>query len=153
MHIILAKAIADVDAAYFERVGIIDSMVMAVPTIDQCVAIKGAASHPLDNETECQNTLFLTYEPTGWTGDYVDFSDALEPGCLYKYIGELAQFRNEYFAELKYEYQLGHAKLIAYFLVPGSDCEFAINDEQEGVLPYTLPELWKDGYIKRIDHG
>jgi len=153
---ILAKAIADVDAACFEQIGAIDSDVLAVPTVDQDIAIKGSASHQLDNETECQNTLFLTYEPpvpsTGYATQDV-FDDALEPGALYRYNGDLPQYSGADFVELKYEHQLGNMKLRAYFLVLSTDCEFAIIDENDEIVPYSLLELWQDGYIRRIDNG
>jgi len=157
MHIILAKAMADVDAAYFERFAVVDAEVLALPTVDQSIAIKGSASHVLDNETDCQNTFFLTYEAEPPVHDHFAFDgntcEAFEPGCLYKYCGKLPQYQKTDFVELKYEHQLGQIKLIAYFLVPVTDCEFAVNDEHEGILPYTLPELWKDGYIRRTNNG
>jgi len=140
---LLAREIADVDLSWFEKIGYIQSGVLAAVTQDQVIALKGVASHPIDHLIDCQNTAFLHLD--GSTGD------VFEPGWIYRYQGDEKAYRGQDFVELKCEVPLPPLTLLSYFLVPVVDCEFAINDEDTGITPCTFPELWKDGFVKRVN--
>jgi hypothetical protein len=154
MYMVLAKEVANVDTSCFEKIGAVQSdCVRAVPTVDQFIALKGQAAHPIDDVVDCQNTLFLHFEvpSSNFIGD-PDFDNVtMKPGALYRYRGDNEEYQGREFVELKYETSIGVLTLSAYFLVPIVDCEFAIMGSiDEAIKPCTAEELWREGHIRLI---
>ncbi|MHA2279490.1 MAG: hypothetical protein ACXAC5_01175 [Promethearchaeota archaeon] len=152
---VLGKEVADVDTFCFEKIGYVEDGILAAPDADLIIALKGQASCVVHNFVDCQNTLFLYFEaPTSNVIGNPDFDDALEPGAVYRYRGDDAGYQNRDFVELKHKEKIGAFTLVAYFLVCTDDCKFAIaGDEDNGDMPCTFADLWKEGYIMRVNNG
>ncbi len=145
MYMILARETADVDLSWFEKIGHVQKGVIASTMRDQSIALKGSASSSIDHLVECQNTVFLHFDPTKDGGAFFPF----EPGWIYRYRGEEKTYKGEDFIELKYEVMLsGPLSLLSYFLVPVVDCEFS-HESANGYIECSFSDLWKEGYIKR----
>ena len=145
MYIVLANELADVDLAEFENVGSFRSGVIAVPTIDVCLTIKGMRSSRLDNIEDCQNTLCLTFEAyrDGLEDEDILLEDPFEAGIIYRREGCD-------FVELKYEHRLGLLTLYAYFLVDVNNCLFGYHEKGKTHTGLDYVFLWNEGHVRRV---
>ena len=143
MYIVLANELADVDLAEFEKVGSFHEGVIAVPTINVCLTMKGMPSSHLDNIEDYQNTLCLTFEADERDEEDILLEDPFEAGIIYRREGRD-------FVELKYEHRLGLLTLYAFFLVDVNDCSFGYQEEGEIHTDLDYMFLWKEGLVRRV---
>lgn len=149
MYVVLANEVADVDLGEFEKVGICDSKVIAVPNIDVTLGIKGMRTSALDRPEDCQNSMYLMFEAP-WDGQAAEqhlLEDPFEAGLIYRRKDD-PQARH--YVELKYDTGIGSLRLWAYFLIDADDCTFGFIDEQETFTDLEYSWLWQEGYIRGI---
>lgn len=153
MYTVLSPELADVNESIFEHISNMSPSVLVAPIIDQKIAIKGGLATKWDDITECQNTLYLHLESAVDSPGEVSFEDPLIPGRVFRYIGEeVVDCRNEHFVELRYEVIMGKLQMLAFFLIPASECEFAVfvDEDCQEIAKYEFDELTLDGYIKKV---
>lgn len=145
MIIVLANEIADVDVAEFEKIGMCQPTMIAVPCIDVRLALKGMRATHLDSVEDCQHTMILTFEAPWDKGNIEEqlLEDPFLPGIVYR-----RDARD--FVELQYTYSLGALLLHVYFLMNVKDCIFGYQDEHKTHKNVDYAFLWKEGLIKRV---
>lgn len=145
MYVVLANEVADVDSAEFEKIGRFSSDVLAMPCIDLSLGLKGMRTSSMDRVEDCQNSIFVTFEPPADDDVYLEaiITDPFEPGILYRR-------DDQDYVELRYSHDIGLLTLIVYFLVAVEDCEFGIYDGVNYTRAKDLSLLWKMGFIRRV---
>lgn len=140
MYIFLPNEVADVDLAEFEEVGSFGPEVVAVPEVNLSVSIKGIRSTPLDKVEDCQNTFFVTYEPSHDVETEL-LEDPFRPGKIYRRAG------HDY-VELLYKQELGALNVYFYFLVDAGHCTFAYFKVGDGLSQIEYADLWEMGFVR-----
>ena len=145
MYIVLANEVANIDLSEFEKVGICGKEVIAVPSIDVSLNLKGMRSSLFDKVEDCQNTLFLSYKAPCDESDLETelLEDPFLPGIIYR------RAERDY-VELMYVQHIGALMLHVYFLIDVDDCTFGLQEEHGVDMDVDYEFLRTEGLIRQV---